>query len=88
MANHPSAAKRHRQSLKRRANNRMTKSEIHSSIVKVRQSLSEGKGAEALELLRKAESVLSRAASKGRVHKKNASRKISRLAKAVAAKKP
>ncbi|MDP2658057.1 MAG: 30S ribosomal protein S20 [Candidatus Deferrimicrobium sp.] len=48
-----------------------------------------GTGEKSAELLRKATSVLERAGSKGVLHKKTASRRVSRLAKAVhkAAKK-
>jgi small subunit ribosomal protein S20 len=62
---------------------------VKSAIKDVRVDLSEGTGENRAELLRKAASVLERAGSKGVLHRKTASRKVSRLAKAVhkAAKK-
>lgn len=82
MAKLASAVKRHKQSLKRRARNRHVRSTVKSSVKEVRAALAEGadKGA---ELLSNAMSVIARSGAKGVLHKKTASRKISRLAKAV-----
>jgi small subunit ribosomal protein S20 len=74
--------KRHKQSLKRRARNRHVRSTVKSSVKEVREALAES-GEKSAELLGKAASVIARAGSKGVLHKKTASRKISRLAKAV-----
>ena len=89
MARIKSGIKRHKQSLKARARNRHVRSTVKSAIKDVRTDLSAGTGEKRAELLRKATSVLERAGSKGVLHKKTASRKVSRLAKAVhkAAKK-
>jgi small subunit ribosomal protein S20 len=77
-----SGIKRHKQSLKRRARNRHVRSTVKTVVKELREGLQEGagKGAEALV---KAASVIARAGSKGVIHKKTASRKISRLSKAV-----
>lgn len=83
MANHKSAIKRHRQSLKRRARNRNTKSAVRSAIGRVREAVSAGQLTEARTLLREAERSLSSSASKKIFHKRNASRRISRLNKLV-----
>jgi small subunit ribosomal protein S20 len=62
---------------------------VKTAVKDVRSGIAEGTGEKSAELLRKATSVLERAGSKGVLHKKTASRKVSRLAKAVhkAAKK-
>jgi small subunit ribosomal protein S20 len=80
-----SGIKRHKQSLKARARNRHVRSTVKTAVKDVRSEIAEGKGTgeKSAELLRKATSVLERAASKGVLHKKTASRKVSRLAKAV-----
>lgn len=83
MANHKSAVKRHKQSLKRNARNRAVKTRMKSVIKDVRTAvLSKDVGA-AAEAMTLATSVLAKAAGKGTIHKKKASRKISRLARAV-----
>jgi small subunit ribosomal protein S20 len=77
-----SAMKRHKQSLKRRARNRHVRSTVKSSVKEVRAALAES-GEKGEELLGKAVSIIARAGAKGVLHKKTASRKISRLAKAI-----
>lgn len=86
MANHASAIKRHRQSEKRRARNASVKSTLRTAVKKVKDSLAGGKTDEIKTNLQKAISELGKAASKGVLHKKNASRRISRLSKQVHAK--
>ena len=83
MARIKSGIKRHKQSLKARARNRHVRSSVKSAVKDVRAEIAEGTGEKRAELLRKATSVLERAGSKGVLHKKTASRKVSRLAKAV-----
>jgi len=78
-----SGIKRHKQSLKRRARNRHVRSTVKTAIKNVRSEIAEGTGEKGAEALRAAAAVLARAGSKGVLHKKTASRKISRLAKAV-----
>ena len=86
MANHKSAIKRHRQSLKRRENNRVAKTAVRTEVKKVRAAVEEGNTALAKQLMQQAEKTLAKAAVKGRLHKKNAARRISRLAKLVSKK--
>ena len=86
MANHASAIKRHKQSEKRRARNASVKSTLRTAVKKVRDSIETGKADEAKTTLQKAISELGKAASKGVLHRKNASRRISRLSKQVHAK--
>ena len=89
MARIKSGIKRHKQSLKARARNRHVRSTVKTAVKEVRSEIAGVPGEKRAELLRKATSILERAGSKGVLHKKTASRKVSRLAKAVhkAAKK-
>ena len=84
MPNTRSAKKRMRQNLKRRERNRRVKTEVKSIIKKVRKLVAEGKIEEARALLPRAQSIISRAWSKGVLHKNTVSRKISRLHHLVA----
>jgi small subunit ribosomal protein S20 len=81
MANHPSALKRNRQRLKRTARNRAGKSSLRTEIKKARTAL-ESAPKEAAGILKAAESALDRAASKGLIPVRRASRTKARLAKA------
>jgi len=83
LATHTSALKRHRQSIKRRERNRTNKTKIKNSIRAVREAVDAKSPAEAQAALRAAIPVIAAAASKGTIHRKNASRKVSRLAKRV-----
>lgn len=78
MANHKSAEKRHRQSLKRRERNREIKAAVRTAMKRARAA-SESKDPQAKELARAAESLLAKAAAKGVINKKNAARNISRV---------
>ncbi len=83
MARIKSAIKRHKQSLKRRARNRHVRSSVKSAIKEVRFALEKKNAEEAGKVLSKAVAVLSRAGSKGVLHRKNISRKVARLSRAV-----
>lgn len=83
MANHVSAQKRHRQSLKRNSRNRMIRSEVRSAIKAARDAATSG-DANAKKLAVEAERILAKAAAKGILHKKNVSRRVSRLTSWVA----
>ncbi len=80
MANHPSAKKRHRQSLKRRERSRHWRAAARTAVRRVREGVAEG-AADLPERVRSAESLLRRASSKGVLHSKTTSRTVSRLAK-------
>ena len=83
MANHKSAIKQNRQNEKRRKRNVMIKTYLKTMTKRVRKA-SEIKDAEsANEALKKAISAFDKSALKGVIHKKTASRKISRLTKRV-----
>ncbi len=83
MANHKSALKRNRQSLVRRARNRVNKSKVKTAVRAVREALEQGSVDQAQAALKVAIPVIQRAATKGTLHKKTASRKVSRLARQV-----
>ena len=89
MANTRSAEKRNRQSLKRRTRNVHVRTGVKSAVKRVREALDKGDPAAAKTALAAAERTLGKASSKGVLHKNAASRRISRLAHAVAkASKP
>jgi small subunit ribosomal protein S20 len=81
MANHPSAIKRHIQSLKKNARNRSIKSALATQIKKARKEIAESKAKPDAGEVKNAVSLLAKSVSKGVLHKKTASRKISRLMK-------
>lgn len=82
MANHKSAKKRARQDLKRRARNRQVRSRVRGAIKACREAVAGDDAEQAGNALRTAEGVLRRAATKGVIPRKQASRRISRLSKA------
>lgn len=84
MANVPSAEKRNRQRIKRRARNLMHLVPMRTRVKRARNALDSVKEApEAVEpAIIAALRELARAAQKGVIHKKTAARKISRLTKA------
>lgn len=83
MANHKSALKRDRQSKVRRLRNRINKSKVKNAVGVVEEAIEAGSEEQAREALKKAASVIQKTASKGTIHKKTASRKVSRLTKRV-----
>lgn len=85
MANHPSALKRHRQSQKRRVVHRSSKSRLHTLARQLQEAVAAGQKQLAEERLQSVSVALAKAASKGQIHRSNASRRTSRLARRVAA---
>ena len=83
MANHPSAKKRHRQTLKRTAVNRARIGRIRTFIKKVEQAVASGDPEAARSALRAAEPEIRRGVNKGVLKLNTASRRISRLSKKV-----
>jgi len=84
LANTRSAEKRSIQAEKRRLRNVQVRSRVKSAVKKVRELLASGDGAGARAALVSASKALDTAASKGVLHRNAASRRISRLAHAVA----
>ncbi len=83
MANHPSAEKRNRQRIVRTARNRAVSSAVRTLVKRVRTALHAKDKAAASTALKAATVALDKAATKGAVHVKAASRTIARLSKAV-----
>ena len=83
MANHKSALKRDRQSKVRRLRNRINKSNMKTVVGKLEEAIVAGSEEQAAKALQNAAAIIQRTASKGTIHKKTASRKVSRLAKRV-----
>jgi small subunit ribosomal protein S20 len=81
MAQHKSAEKRARQSLKRRLENREKKSMMKTIIKKVRVEKDKEKAAAALK---KAVSTLDKLAAKGIIHRNKAANQKSKLTKIIA----
>ncbi len=86
MANTHSAEKRNRQTIKRTARNVALKSEVKTAVKKAREALATGDATKAKQALAAATRVIDRAATKGVLHAKNASRRIARLSHNISAK--
>ena len=83
MATHKSAEKRDRQSINRRERNVAAKSAIKTKIKSVLSALESKSKENSESALKSAIPALAKAGVQGVIHKKNASRKISRLTKKV-----
>ena len=83
MANHKSAEKRNRQNQVRRMINRANRTRMRNAIKEVDAAIDTGSQEDAQVALQTAIPVIAKTASKGTIHKKNASRKVSRLTKRV-----
>ncbi len=77
MANIKSQIKRNRQNETRRLRNKSIKSEIKTSIRKIREAADQGQPVE--ELVREAQKRIDKAASKGVLHPNTAGRRKARL---------
>jgi small subunit ribosomal protein S20 len=85
MANTKSAKKAVRQITRRTAVNKTRRSHMRSSIRKVEEAIATGNKEAAQAALKEAEPVMARTAQKGILHRRAASRKVSRLSKRVVA---
>ena len=85
MANLSSSKKMVRKIERRTARNRDQKSKMRTSIRRVDEAIASGDKAAAETALRAAQPLIARAGRKGLMHKKTASRKVSRLAKQISA---
>jgi small subunit ribosomal protein S20 len=81
LAHHKSARKRARQNLERRARNRQIRGTVKTAVKNARTTLAAGDGEAARDALQRAERAIRKAASKGVLSKKQASRRVSRLAR-------
>ena len=85
MANTTSAKKATRKMARKTAVNKSRRTLVRSHLRSVEEAITAGDQAVAAEALRKAQSEMMRAVSKGVFHKNTASRKISRLSKRIKA---
>ncbi len=85
MANHKSALKRNKQTIVRQQRNRSQRTRIKNVIKAVDEQIAAGNAQEAGNALLAAQSVIDKGAASGIIHKNKAARKISRLARKIAA---
>lgn len=85
MANTKSAKKAARQAVRKAEVNKARRSRTRTSVRKVEEAIQSGNAEAALVALRNAEPEMMRAARAGVMHKNTASRKVSRLTKAIKA---
>ncbi len=83
MANHASALKRARQNEKRRQRNASRKTRMRNLMKKIRAAVDNKDRETAEQTLQEAMPRIYRAGSKGVIHKRTASRQISRLMKYI-----
>ncbi len=83
MASHPSADKRNRQRIKRTLRNRSVRAALRTEVKAVRSALVAKDAKAAQTALLEATVALDKAATKGAIHPKAASRHVSRLAAQV-----
>ncbi|MEW5963685.1 MAG: 30S ribosomal protein S20 [Pseudomonadota bacterium] len=87
MANTKSAKKATRQMQRRTEINKSRRTNMRTEVRKVEEAIQAGKKDEAVSALAAAAPVLARTAQKGVIHKRTASRKISRLSAQIKAMK-
>lgn len=85
MANHASAIKRARQSEDARMRNRAMRTRVRNAVKTVRQALEAKDAQQAQAALRQAVSVIDKAAGRGVLHTRTASRYVARLSGQVQA---
>tara|TARA_B110000503_G_C6921790_1_gene318997 strand:+ start:73 stop:366 length:294 start_codon:yes stop_codon:yes gene_type:complete len=83
MAQHQSAIKAHKQSLKKASRNKVVKSKVRTFVKKVEELIKSNDLPNALKALRIAESTIMKATTKKVLKLNTASRKISKLTKKV-----
>jgi len=82
VANIKSQIKRNRQNERRRVRNKSVRTELRTSVKKVRTAVEAGQES-AAELLRNTAREFDKAVAKGAVHKRSAARRKSRLARSI-----
>ena len=83
MANHPSAKKRIRQTIRRTAVNRTRVSRIRTYLKRVELAIQAGDKESADQAFRAAQPEVHRGITKGVLHKNTAARKLSRLSQRI-----
>lgn len=81
VANIKSAKKRNRQNIVRRARNKIVRTRLRNAVKGLLEAVESNQVTE--DTLRKAHSILAKAAAKGIIHKNTASRRSSRLARRI-----
>jgi small subunit ribosomal protein S20 len=76
---HPSAEKRHRQSLKRAERNRVVRTRARTMAKTAAETIATSDEAKSREALKQATKVLYKAVSSGRLHRNTVRRKVARL---------
>lgn len=84
---HKSAIKRHAQSLKRAERNRAVRSHVRRVVRELREVIARKEVGPAEQQLREVMTTVTKAVTKGVLHRNNASRRIARLSSQVAALK-
>ena len=84
---HKSAIKRHRQNIKHQARNQVVRTQVRHAVRELRETITKKDTATAETQLRAMMKTLNKAVTKGVLHRNNASRRISRLSRQVAALK-
>jgi len=79
MSNHASAEKRNRQRIVRTARNRNIRTRLRHSLKKARLAIDTGDAAAATQPVKEASVALARAVTQGVLHRRTASRTISRI---------
>jgi small subunit ribosomal protein S20 len=85
MAHHPSAAKRHRQTVRRTAVNVSRKSRLRTFVKEVEVAIASGNKAAARDALKAAQPEMQRGVKKGVAQQRTVSRKLSRLSARIKA---
>jgi len=83
LATHKSALKRARQNEVKRIRNKSYKSRVKKAIKEVRAAIADNSPDQAEKKLSDATSFIQKTVSKGAIHKRQASRRISRLARQI-----
>jgi small subunit ribosomal protein S20 len=85
MSNHASAEKRNRQRIVRTLRNRAVRTQLRHSLKKARLAIDAGDATAAAQPVKEASVALARAVSQGVLHRRTASRTISRIQSQLAA---
>jgi len=83
MANHASALKRHKQSLKKRALNQMNRHKLKTQLRKLKTAIATGKKADATTLMPQTFGLIDKSVQKGVISDNTARRYKSRLSKSI-----
>jgi small subunit ribosomal protein S20 len=83
MAQHNSAVRQKRRSIRRNAVNRKNKSALRTQVKKLREAIQKGDKEAALKLVPQAASLIDKSVKKGTIHKNKGARFKSRLTRQV-----